>query len=227
MCCGPTIYQKHHQGGTEDEKWRKILQDAQSMTQYEFMLAYSKDWILRRSEMERVITENQGKRAKTFNEILQDKNIWVWEDAGVGKSKWANSQAPVWKIYKKNVNKWWDGFDMQNQRSVILEDYPCFPPGDVLGQHMKVWSDRYPFMAEVKNSAFMLEPGRVLFIVTSNYSIEECITKAQDRAAVQRRFHEIHLTKHNAVLIGVMKRRLNQLHSNRPGRFSTSHISDM
>jgi hypothetical protein len=24
-----------------------------------------------------------------------------------------------------------------------------------------------------------------------------------------------------------MKRRLNQLHSNRPGRFSTSHISDM
>jgi len=41
-------------------------------------------------------------------------------------------------------NKWWDGYS--GQRVVLLED---FRHAD-LADYLKIWTDRYPFTAEIK-----------------------------------------------------------------------------
>jgi hypothetical protein len=42
--------------------------------------------------------------------------------------------------------------------------------------------------AEVKGSATVIEPGKFDLLITSNYPIDWCFSKAEDVAAVKRRF---------------------------------------
>jgi hypothetical protein len=59
-----------------------------------------------------------------------------------------------------------------------------------------VW-DRSPFVANVKYSAVLVDPGRFTLIVTSNHSIEQCISSPAEREAVRRRFKEMEPTEEN------------------------------
>ena len=71
-------------------------------------------------------------------------------------------------FYMKPVSKWWDGYIGQ---PVVIFDDPNPEPFRCFAQELKIWGDRYPFMAEAKGRSMKICPE--WFVITSNYSLEE------------------------------------------------------
>lgn len=181
--------------------WDKMMEDMAHMTPDQFADKYPKVWFSSWKNVLHRMGEFAMKNAEVWNGNLHHKNIWIWGPAGCGKTKWATSLCPLPNIYMKNFNKWWDGYLILTTKLVILDDYPNLSSGgNTLVQHLKRWGDRYPFIGECKGSQITAEPGRFIFIVTSNYAIEECFQTEEDIAAIKRRFHEIEITKENIEL---------------------------
>lgn len=180
-----------------------MYEDMKRMAPTEFERKYPKEWYKNSDKVLRIMIAHAMASAKTFNpEIpLSSKNYWLWGEPGVGKTRWASNLFPYSAQLRKNFNKWWDGYSLLNTKLVILDDYPCNPQGNVLVQYIKIWGDRYPFEGECKGSHVLVEPGRFLLVITSNYPIEQCFINEEDKAAIHRRFREIEMTKDNAPLI--------------------------
>jgi hypothetical protein len=193
---------KNEEKKSKREMWAEVLAAAKAKNPAEFQLLYPEHWMIRRNAVERIMIEAQGQRTEIWTGDLQTKNIWIWGAPGLGKSRWAAGQNPVPSVYKKNGNKWWDGFDPLTHVQVTIEDWALNL--ECLAGHLKLWSDRYPFIGEVKGSSFLMEPGKWNLIVTSNYSIEECFNET-DRVAIRRRFAEIEMTAENKALIDVTR----------------------
>jgi hypothetical protein len=185
----------------KNDRARQIIADAENLTLEEFKDKWPMEWLTKRVTIERMMVDAMARRATIWGGKLQTKNFWIWGAPGVGKSAWAAQQAPHFNCFRKNVNKWWCGYHIAHTKLVIIEDYPCFPQGDYLQHHMKVWGDRYPFSGEVKNGQTIVEPGRIAIVITSNYPIEKCFSHPEDIEAIQRRYREIQMTKANAPLI--------------------------
>lgn len=112
------------------------------------------------------------------------ENLWIWSRAtGNGKSRGSRVLFP--DLYPKPRNKWWSGY--KNEDTVLIEEV-C-PDDKWLGSFLKVWSDHYPFIAEVKGRDMMIRPKRI--IVTSNYPIHECWDDYGIRDPLIRRFKEL------------------------------------
>lgn len=169
--------------------------DMKTLSPEEFEERYPKEMYLRREKVMQVMINNAMSHVANFDGKLPDKNWWIFGEPGVGKSRWAASNGNYDEIFKKNFNKWWDGYNLLQTKIVIIEDYPCAPQGNVLVQHIKIWGDRYPFEGECKGSHLMIEPRRFFLIVTSNYPIDVCFENEEDKKAIHRRFNEVRMIK--------------------------------
>lgn len=105
--------------------------------------------------------------------------VWIHGLAGSGKSTYARD---TWTdAYPKDANKWWCGY--RDNENVILEDLDpevC----KYLARFIKVWCDVFPYTGESKGGSKQIRPKN--FIITSQYTIEECFNE-QDAAAIRRR----------------------------------------
>lgn len=80
-------------------------------------------------------------------------HLWIWGSAGTGKSYYCRSNWP--NAYLKMCNKWWDGYD--NEDEVLIEDIGK-ENGKMLSHHLKIWADRYSFLAESKGLVRKIRP---------------------------------------------------------------------
>lgn len=111
--------------------------------------------------------------------------IWYYGKSGIGKSHTAREQFP--NAYMKLCNKWWDGY--QYQENVIIDDLDT--QHKVLSHHLKIWADKYPFIAETKGGAMMIRPKYV--VVTSQYHPTQLWEDPDVLDAIHRRFDIRHL----------------------------------
>jgi len=119
------------------------------------------------------------------------RGIWIYGPPGTGKSHSARKFDP--NAYLKAQNKWWDGYD--GQQTVVLDDLDT----DVLGHYLKIWSDKWACTGETKGGTVQLR--HKLFVVTSNYSIEQLFNKDLIlQEAISRRFKVIEKLDRNTII---------------------------
>lgn len=116
-------------------------------------------------------------------ELSSTCGIWIWGPSGCGKSRYARQCFQ--NAYPKAANKWWDGW--KNQKAAILDDVDP-THSSWIAHFLKIWADRYPFIAEIKGTSRQIRPQA--FVVTSQYSINGCFTDNETRDALHRRFTE-------------------------------------
>jgi len=107
--------------------------------------------------------------------------LWLYGESGTGKTHSARKDYGTY--FSKPCNKWWDGY--QDEDCVIIEDMD--PNHSKLAYHLKLWTDKWSFTAEVKGGTRSLRPKRV--IITSQHTIEDVFLQEGQAAvdAIKRR----------------------------------------
>lgn len=160
-------------GDKEVARWSDALDNAKTGKLEEI----PPDILIRHySALKRIVTDYMP----TVCPLAQTCGIWVYGDSGSGKTRTVMGKWP--DSYVKPRNQWWDGYQLEP--TVVCDDVDKF---DVkLGGRFKHWADYLPFIAEVKGGSIKIRPE--IFIVTSQYRIEEIWEDEQTRKALLRRF---------------------------------------
>lgn len=134
----------------------------------------------------RSISKDYSKRKADLGSVC---GFWFYGAAGTGKSYTARNLFP--DAYDKQCNKWFDGF--VDQSYVLIDDFGT--EHAALGHHLKIWADRYSFMAEIKGGQISIRPAAI--IVTSQYHPREIWQDFQTLDAILRRFELRYFTGDN------------------------------
>lgn len=159
------------------DKWRTINDLAKAGNLDEIDRQYPKVWNQSYKNLKQIKVDHLTMPAE-----LEDVcGYWYYGVTGVGKTTMAREKHP--NAYFKLPNKWWDGY--QGQDNVIIDDLDVNHA--YMGYHLKIWTDKFSFLAEVKNSTVVARPKSV--IVTSQYKIEDIWRNEPETvAALKRRF---------------------------------------
>lgn len=161
-----------------------------------------KDWnevweLAKTNQIEKIDKSVLVPHYKTIKQIAVDhmsfqrsdtlKGIWYYGASGTGKSRKAWTDHP--QAYPKECNKWWDGY--KGQDTVIMDDLVPERAAMLYDKLLK-WTDHYPCTLEVKGST--VPNNYSTFIVTSNYSIDQCFATLppESLVAMKRRFKVTH-----------------------------------
>lgn len=177
-------------GGQQVKKdWEEMLSAIKAGTEIcDFIERYPKYAMTSTSAMMKIYAIYEGKKEiPTLDGELKDYNLWIYGEAGTGKSRFAFET--FGSYYSKQPSKWWDGY--KGEETVVLDDLDPESTKYII-RYLKIWSDRYPFEAEIKGGTLKIRPRR--FVITSNYSLEECISNFTDIAPLRRRFKVMEFT---------------------------------
>lgn len=164
---------------TSKERWTFIIDCAERGDLEPIKREYPGDYVRLFDKLHRM---RQRQRRIIDGELAHE---WWYGPTGTGKSK------KVWEDYpdhySKQLNKWWDGYE--DEDVVVIEEWA--PRNECTASALKIWADRYPFPAEVKGGNLRrIRPQKI--IVTSNYSIDQCFERSEDRDPIKRRFKQVH-----------------------------------
>lgn len=180
------VMERQMRSKRNDVLGQKIVELCEKKTPSEIMKEEPGLWLSYSAQILRTLNALSKEIPPTWDGLLCQKNVWIYGPPRTGKSRWAHSQTNSYM--HKLPNKWWNGYSLSVD-CVIYEDFD--PNSKGMAQYIKIWSDRYPFTAEVKGTSITIDPGRWFFIVTSNYSIDECFENSQDVEAIKSRFTTI------------------------------------
>lgn len=156
-----------------------------------------------------ILVQNYGNISRLYKDHMQvsDSNhlrgIFIFGKSGIGKSTLARSLFPGESIYNKAHNKWWDSY--KGEKVVIWDDLSP-EEAKVSGTHLKLYCDRYGIMGETKGSGVPLTYD--YFIMTSQYTFEECFPDKETQDAMLRRTYVYEMTKDEKFVMSDMIEKL-------------------
>jgi hypothetical protein len=161
-------------GAAEEQRWKKLLEAAEegNLEEIPYKIRFNNPRLLEHHH-----SVGLKKRKLEDTEV---EHLWYYGPSGTGKSRKARSENP--DAYLKNCNKWWCGYS--DQEVVLIEDFD--KRHECLSHHLKIWADRYPFLAETKGPAQSTRPARI--IITSNYHPRDIWADDSDLEPILRRF---------------------------------------
>ena len=168
-------------GEAEKERWVAIVNDAKEGNIDELSDREPKVFLQYYSTLKKIAIQY----GQLPPDLTDPCGVWIWGPPGVGKSFKARADYPG--AYYKPCNKWWDGY--QGQENVIMDDFDKVH--HVLGHHLKIWSDAYAFLMEIKGGSWTARPMNI--VITSNYHPDEIWTDPSLLSAIIRRFKIIHI----------------------------------
>lgn len=171
------------------ERTLEIWQETRDLAQAGRLEEIAADHYIRfYSTLKNIRDDARNKKVPTMLDWVDGEppNEWIYGPTGTGKSFRARADNPVFFI--KNCTKWWD--DYEDEPVVIIEDIGQSHLW--MGDHLKIWADRYGFRSEVKHGSRTLRPARI--IVTSNYHPNELWSDRSVYEPLLRRFKLVHLT---------------------------------
>lgn len=132
--------------------------------------------------MQQIATDNMVRP----DDLDRPCGIWIYGETGCGKTTSARTEYGTY--FSKTCNRWWDGY--QGEDCVIIDDMD--PNHNKLAYHLKLWTDKWSFTAEVKGGTRSLRPPIV--IITSQYTIAQCFPDSPETvSALTRRCKVVHM----------------------------------
>lgn len=173
----------HDKGKQEKEKWDNIKKLAQQGRLDEID---SSVYVRHYGTLKRIARDNLI-NAPSIDDVC---GLWIYGESGTGKSHYVRTTYP--DAYQKPVNKWWDGYQ---QQEIVHLDEVAPTHATWIASYLKCWADKWSFPAETKGSTISIRPK--MFIITSNYSIDDMGFDPVDVPAIKRRFKEKQFKKTN------------------------------
>lgn len=186
---------KPHRALTQgDQVYQSFREACKTCTEDEMMEQFPGLTVRYRQYYKAVHAEYAMESITIYNGRLHDKNLWIYGPPGSGKTTLALSDIPVSQIYLKRRDKWWDGFKPEQHTRILIDEFAPLH-GDlshIMADYVKHWGDRFPYSAEIKCGATVIDPN-IPVIITSNFSIDQCFDDPTDAEAIHRRYQEVYI----------------------------------